>query len=147
MIRFNCLRCGASLSAPEDCVGRSSKCKCGQQLTVPAASGSPLAPTGPIANAALDQVDVGQGADSTAMDKAAIFQAPTVAPEALPAGRVDVGPPPTVAPAPVAAGTVLMQAVEAIPVPPARSSHFRRFMPWLVGGGALLLAGLVGACF
>ena len=57
MIRFNCLRCGASVSAPEACAGRPSKCKCGQQLTVPAASRSQPAPTGPTINTVLDQVD------------------------------------------------------------------------------------------
>lgn len=37
MIRFACPRCGMQLSAPEDCAGRSSKCRqCGQPVTVPA---------------------------------------------------------------------------------------------------------------
>jgi hypothetical protein len=37
MIRFACPSCGFSLSAPEDCAGRSSKCRaCGQAFQVPA---------------------------------------------------------------------------------------------------------------
>src|SRR4051794_19802054 len=36
MIRFNCVSCGMSVSAPEDCAGRSTKCpKCGQPISVP----------------------------------------------------------------------------------------------------------------
>jgi predicted RNA-binding Zn-ribbon protein involved in translation (DUF1610 family) len=36
MIRFACPRCGMQLSAPEDCAGRSSKCRaCSQPVTVP----------------------------------------------------------------------------------------------------------------
>src|SRR5262249_49131049 len=36
LIRFTCPRCGMQLSAPEDCAGRSSKCRqCGQPITVP----------------------------------------------------------------------------------------------------------------
>lgn len=37
MIRFACPRCGMQLSAPEECTGRSSKCRgCGQAFQVPA---------------------------------------------------------------------------------------------------------------
>src|SRR5436309_6597504 len=40
-LRFSCPKCGHNLSAPEDCAGRSSKCRaCGQALQVPA----PVAP-------------------------------------------------------------------------------------------------------
>jgi hypothetical protein len=36
-LRFACPRCGMQLSAPEDCAGRSSKCRaCGQTFQVPA---------------------------------------------------------------------------------------------------------------
>lgn len=35
-LRFSCPKCGYNLSAPEDCAGRSSKCRaCGQPVTVP----------------------------------------------------------------------------------------------------------------
>jgi hypothetical protein len=35
-LRFSCPKCGFALSAPEDCAGRSSKCRaCGQPVTVP----------------------------------------------------------------------------------------------------------------
>jgi len=35
-LRFSCPKCGSALSAPEDCAGRSSKCRaCGQPVTVP----------------------------------------------------------------------------------------------------------------
>ena len=48
MIRFACPRCGKAVSAPEDCVGRSSKCpQCGRPLTVPTPSlpGPPIPKT------------------------------------------------------------------------------------------------------
>ncbi len=35
MIRFACPRCAAVLSAPDDCAGRVSRCRCGQQVVVP----------------------------------------------------------------------------------------------------------------
>lgn len=40
MIRFPCPRCGYRLSAPDVCVGRSSRCRgCGERVTVPAREG------------------------------------------------------------------------------------------------------------
>jgi len=44
MIRFACPSCGMQLSAPEDCAGRVSTCRCGQQLRVPQASGKSPGP-------------------------------------------------------------------------------------------------------
>ena len=44
MIRFTCPRCRAQLSAPADCAGRVSKCKCGQPLIVPQVPGQQLPP-------------------------------------------------------------------------------------------------------
>ncbi|GEM_PF-5191331 len=36
MIRFSCSSCGVAASAPEDCAGRTTKCRnCGQSITVP----------------------------------------------------------------------------------------------------------------
>src|SRR5262249_34548542 len=44
MFRFSCATCGASVSAPEDCAGRSTRCpKCGQVVTVPQPSTRPAA--------------------------------------------------------------------------------------------------------
>ena len=42
MIRFLCPSCGFSLSAPDDCAGRTSKCsKCGIAVTIPPAHPAP----------------------------------------------------------------------------------------------------------
>jgi hypothetical protein len=38
MLRFSCPQCGSSLCAPEECAGRTTKCRCGHPITVPAAS-------------------------------------------------------------------------------------------------------------
>lgn len=36
MIRFNCPSCGMAVSAPEECAGRSTRCRsCGNPITVP----------------------------------------------------------------------------------------------------------------
>src|SRR5690349_8890718 len=50
MIRFACPSCRAPLAAPEECVGRTTKCRtCGQPLTVPGGAKVPpaLAPVPP----------------------------------------------------------------------------------------------------
>jgi WD40 repeat protein len=45
MIRFFCPRCKAAACAPDDCAGRTSKCRqCGRPLTVPAARKPPATP-------------------------------------------------------------------------------------------------------
>lgn len=44
-LHFSCPKCGYKLSAPEDCAGRSSKCRaCGQPVTVPKLSRSSATP-------------------------------------------------------------------------------------------------------
>src|SRR5437899_485834 len=48
MIRFACPSCGFQLSAPNECAGRASRCKCGQPLMVPTLPDDlPLAPAVP----------------------------------------------------------------------------------------------------
>src|SRR5262245_31733757 len=46
MIRFNCPFCNCLLSAPEECAGRVSRCKCGNAIIVPQALGNPPGPPG-----------------------------------------------------------------------------------------------------
>src|SRR5262245_17805484 len=56
MIRFTCPRCGTSLSAPLDCAGRTSRCRCGQQLVGPQAPSAAPQSTTPPDKTALGQV-------------------------------------------------------------------------------------------
>jgi hypothetical protein len=56
MIRFSCPRCRSTLSAPAEYAGRVSKCKCGQQLIVPALPGQPPAGPGSADKTALGQM-------------------------------------------------------------------------------------------
>src|SRR5947208_3666681 len=55
MMRFPCPNCGMTLSAPEDCAGRTSKCRCGTVVIVPDLS-APQAPPPPKEKTALGQV-------------------------------------------------------------------------------------------
>jgi hypothetical protein len=41
MIRFRCPRCGLLLSAPDECAGRSSRCRCGTPVVIPSANTPP----------------------------------------------------------------------------------------------------------
>jgi hypothetical protein len=52
MIRFPCPSCGASLKSPEGTEGRTSRCKCGQTITVP---GFVAIPTGSLAKESRKQ--------------------------------------------------------------------------------------------
>src|SRR5262249_23147367 len=43
MLRFACPSCGATLSAPEECAGRTSRCKCATTVLIPEAARKPQA--------------------------------------------------------------------------------------------------------
>src|SRR5947209_91026 len=90
MVRFACPHCGKALSAPDECAGRVSMCKCGGSVIVPKASGSRLAssqviraipfnPQPPSQNLQTPNIGDKQGTDGGPERAGSIIGTPVVA--------------------------------------------------------------------